>query len=64
MKWVRVSDYAIRSDDGRFTICRVGTQNGDRYELWSRAETGGITANGWHLVGAWPTPEQAKAEAS
>jgi hypothetical protein len=32
--WKRVSDWCIRSKDGRFTVCKYGTAEGWRYECW------------------------------
>jgi hypothetical protein len=33
--WVEVSPWCIRSDDGRFTICKYGIADDEyRYELW------------------------------
>lgn len=34
--WEFVSDFCIRNGD--FTICRIGTVDGRRYELWKLSE--------------------------
>lgn len=34
--WAYVSDYCIKRDD--FTICRIGSADGWRYELWHLKE--------------------------
>src|SRR5688572_7815258 len=37
--WERVSDYCIRSTDGRFTVCKYGVaDNTYRYETWDRKD--------------------------
>jgi len=35
--WMRLSDYAIRNENGD-TICKFGTADGVLYELWSAGQ--------------------------
>lgn len=30
VKWKKVSDYCIQSDDGQFTVCKIG----EKFEAW------------------------------
>ena len=33
MKWVKASNYAIQSEDGRYSVCQIGGSEGF-YEAW------------------------------
>lgn len=51
MNWARVSKYAIRSDCGQYTICKVFVFNVLFYEAW----------RGKERIGAYDTADQAKS---
>lgn len=54
MKWLRVSDYCIRSEDGRYKIAKVTVKGEDIFELWG----------GRVRIGGWGTASEAKSRAS
>ena len=50
MKWLRVSDYCIRDESGRYRICKVTVKGEDIFELW----------DGRVRIGDWGTAQEAK----
>ncbi len=53
MKWLRVSDYHLRSECTRYTIAKVYVCGVVKYELW----------RGRERLGDWPTADEAKQQA-
>lgn len=53
MKWVRISDYAMRCEP--WTICAIGNNGGYSFELWHDKQP--------DAVGLFQSPAMAKAEA-
>jgi hypothetical protein len=53
MKWVRISDYALRCDP--WTICAITHGEGYSFELWHDKQP--------EAVGRFASPALAKAEA-
>jgi hypothetical protein len=62
MKWARAlrsSDYQL-SEDGRYSVCRVGNSLGERFEAWrTRAHP-----DGPHLVATGLITSQAARDAA
>jgi hypothetical protein len=53
--WERISSYAIRSSDGRYTIDKASVRSKYRYTAWR-------VAREWRsALGSFDTPEEAKA---
>jgi len=46
VKWVKQSDYALLSDCGCYSVCKIGGKDGVAYEVWRRREH----PEGPHLV--------------
>ena len=34
MKWIKHDNYAIKSECGRYSVCKIGFKNGHFYEAW------------------------------
>lgn len=51
------SQYAILSDDGRWSVAKLGRWPAERFEVWERQ------GEGWTRRGDYPTAQEAKAHA-
>jgi hypothetical protein len=53
LKWLKSSEYSIKSDCGIYHIAKTLHDNGDKYTLWE----------GMKIIGHWKTPAEAKQKA-
>ena len=38
MNWTQISPYCLRSEDGAYTVCKIGGDSGFTYETWRGKE--------------------------